>query len=99
VEHKNQEIAEWQENVDDITNWLMQENEKVNLRNSQRTDLETIESKHKREMATIKRERGVAVDKLRKEMLFNIRNIKGQMLNMNDEQLQGTTKLTVLQNI
>jgi len=32
-------------------------------------------------------------------MLISIRNVKIQMLSMNEDQLQGTTKLTVKQNI
>ena len=32
-------------------------------------------------------------------MLVSIRNVKIQMLTMNEDQLQGTTKLTVKQNI
>ena len=46
-------------------------------------------------MDVIKKERAAAIDKLRKEMLMNIRNVKIQMLTMNEDQLQGTTKLTV----
>lgn len=50
-------------------------------------------------MTGIKKEKGIAIDKLRKEMLQNIRAVKNQMLSMNEEQLQGTTKMTVKQNI
>lgn len=50
-------------------------------------------------MDGIKKERSVAIDKLRKEMLMNIRNVKTEMLTMNEEQLQGTTKMTVNQNV
>jgi len=32
-------------------------------------------------------------------MLMNIRNVKIKMLSMNEDELQGTTKLTVKQNI
>jgi hypothetical protein len=46
-------------------------------------------------MDNIKKERALAIDKLRKEMLMKIRNVKNQMLSMNEDQLQGTTKLTV----
>jgi len=50
-------------------------------------------------MDNIKKERALAIDKLRKEMLMKIRNVKNQMLSMNEDQLQGTTKLTVKQNL
>jgi len=35
---------------------------------------------------------------LRKEMLFNIKKTKANLLAMNDKQLQTTTHLTILQN-
>lgn len=38
------------------------------------------------------------IEKLRKEMLLQIRAVKVNMLNLNEEQLVGTTKLTVIQN-
>ena len=63
--------------MDDITNWLQQENEKVQLRNELKDEMEALEGKHSREIQGIKKERGQAIDKLRKEMLFNIRNVKG----------------------
>jgi len=34
-------------------------------------------NKHSNEQAEIKKDRGIAIDKLRKEMLYNIRNVKG----------------------
>ena len=37
-------------------------------------------------------------EQLRKEMLFNIKKTKANLLAMNDEQLQTTTRLTILQN-
>lgn len=36
-------------------------------------------------MDVIKKERAAAIDKLRKEMLMNIRNVKIQMLTMNED--------------
>ena len=40
---------------------------------------------HNAELADIKEKRTKEINELRKEMLFNIRNVKGQMLNMNEE--------------
>ena len=37
-------------------------------------------------------------EQLRKEMLFNIKKTKANLLSMNDKQLQTTTHLTILQN-
>jgi len=38
----------------------------------------------------------IVIDNLRKEMLLKIRAVKIKMLNMNEDQLVGTTKLTVI---
>lgn len=38
------------------------------------------------------------IDELRKQMLMQIRAVKIKMLNMNEDQLVGTTKLTVIPN-
>jgi hypothetical protein len=39
-------------------------------------ELEKLCNKHSGELENIKKERAIAIDKLRKEMLFNIRNVK-----------------------
>lgn len=43
-------------------------------------------------------ERVKETEQLRKEMLFNIKKTKANLLAMNDKQLQTTTHLTMLQN-
>jgi hypothetical protein len=88
-----------QEMIDDIKYWLEHESEKLEEKRLLEADIDALDSKHKNDIATIKKERAQAIDKLRKEMLMNIRNVKIQMLSMNEDQLQGTTKLTVKQNI
>ena len=44
------------------------------------------------------REKIQATEKLRKEMLYKIKETKANLLALNDEQLQTTTTLTILQN-
>lgn len=44
------------------------------------------------------RERILAIQKLRSEMLYKIKETKANLLALNDEQLQTTTRLTILQN-
>jgi type IV secretory pathway VirB9-like protein len=44
----------------------------------------------------IEQDKVILIDKLRKEMLLQIRAVKIKMLNMNEDQLVGTTKLTVI---
>lgn len=42
------------------------------------------------------REKIQATEKLRKEMLYKIKETKANLLALNDEQLQTTTRLTIL---
>ena len=53
---------------------------------------------HEDQKQKIKDEKIKRIDDLRKEMLLEIRQVKIKMLNMNEDQLVGTTKLTVIQN-
>ena len=76
-----------QEQIDDIRYWLEHETEKTTEKETLEKELEDLESKHRHDVATIKKERAQAIDKLRKEMLMNIRNVKIQMLSMNEDQL------------
>jgi hypothetical protein len=61
----------------------------VTKRNEQREN-------HIRIVDAIEQEKIVQIDNLRKEMLLQIRAVKIKMLNMNEDQLVGTTKLTVI---
>ena len=47
-------------------------------------------------MEEIEHDKIVQIDKLRKDMLLQIRAVKVKMLNMNEDPLVGTTKLTVI---
>lgn len=58
--------------------------------NERKTRLEQVMEKE--------REKIQATEKLRKEMLFQIKKTKANLLALNDEQLQTTTRLTILQN-
>ena len=44
------------------------------------------------------REQAQEIDKMKKEQLYQLKKSKAQLLALNDEQLQTTTKLTILQN-
>lgn len=50
------------------------------------------------EVNAMEREKIQATEKLRKEMLYKIKETKANLLALNDEQLQTTTTLTILQN-
>lgn len=49
-------------------------------------------------MNDLEREKIKATESLRKEMLHKIKETKANLLALNDEQLQTTTRLTILQN-
>ena len=53
---------------------------------------------HEQKIEEIEHDKIIQIDKLRKDMLLQIRAVKVKMLNMNEDQLVGTTKLTVIQN-
>ena len=53
---------------------------------------------HKNLIEGIERDRIKQIDKLRKDMLMQIRKVRMQNSVTNEDQLQGTTKLTVIQN-
>ena len=50
------------------------------------------------ELGEMERSKIQATEKLRKEMLYKIKETKANLLALNDEQLQTTTRLTILQN-
>ena len=50
------------------------------------------------ELGEKERDKIQATEKLRKEMLYKIKETKANLLALNDEQLQTTTRLTILQN-
>ena len=87
------------DDLDDIEHWMEKKDEKLEELSTLVNELDRGREKHEENLGIIKKERAAAIDKLRKEMLMNIRNVKMQMLDMNQDQLQGTTKLTVNQNL
>ena len=50
------------------------------------------------EVSEKEREKLMATDRLRKEMLKQIKQTKASLLSLNDQQLETTTRLTMLQN-
>ena len=70
-----------------------------NLKAERTLQLEQQREKQEQMMDEIEREKRESIDNLRKQMLLQIRAVKVKMLNMNEDQLVGTTKLTVIQNV
>ena len=65
---------------------------------SLRAALEKQKKDRMAESSEKEREKIQATEKLRKEMLYKIKETKANLLALNDEQLQTTTTLTILQN-
>lgn len=62
------------------------------------TDLAIEKKEGKIQINNQEREKIHATEKLRKEMMYKIKETKANLLALNDEQLQTTTRLTILQN-
>ena len=63
-----------------------------------RLDLEKEKKDKQFELGEKERDKIQATEELRKEMLLKIKETKANLLALNDEQLQTTTRLTILQN-
>lgn len=74
---------------------VQKETEQENLADKQR-ELRKLIEHHKQTQEEIKQDKIRQIDELRKQMLMQIRAVKIKMLNMNEDQLVGTTKLTVI---
>lgn len=53
---------------------------------------------HEKDVSEMERQKVQATEKLKKDMLFKIKETKENLLRLNDEQLHTTTRLTMLQN-
>lgn len=60
--------------------------------------MEREKKEHAQELAEKEEEKHQAIEKLRKDMLYQIKETKAQLLSLNDAELQSTTKLTIQQN-
>lgn len=69
LESYHSDINDQEERLQDITEWMEQENDKVQQRNKLREQLDRLKGKHEHEMSGIKRDKGIQIDKLRKDML------------------------------
>ena len=66
--------------------------EKLNI------DLQREKAERMQEVLEKERDKLQATEKLRKEMLYKIKETKATLLSLNEEQLETTTKMTILQN-
>lgn len=63
-----------------------------------KAELDQEKNKRNTEVNERERDKITATEALRKEMLYKIKETKANLLALNDEQLQTTTTLTILQN-
>jgi DNA repair exonuclease SbcCD ATPase subunit len=73
----------------------------LTLRSELETNKTNLEAEKKNRINDVnekEREKIQATEKLRKDMLYKIKETKANLLALNDEQLQTTTRLTILQN-
>jgi hypothetical protein len=71
----------------------------MNLRNDLESFKNGLDNEKKQRINEVnekEREKIQATEKLRKDMLYKIKETKANLLALNDEQLQTTTRLTIL---
>ena len=61
-------------------------------------DYEKEKKDHKKDVEEMDRERIKATEKLKKDMLYKIKETREHVLALNDEQLHTTTRFTILEN-
>ncbi len=94
----NQKLEDLQAKYDKIENFVLVE---ANLRSelaNTTANLEQEKKDRRNEVNEKEREKIQVTEKLRKDMLYKIKETKANLLALNDEQLQTTTRLTILQN-
>ena len=80
VEDLTKQNFEQKEKLDDIEKWMETKGFKTEQRDNLDNALKLEEQKHQDNLLNIKKEKAAEIDKLRKEMLVNIRKVKIDML-------------------
>ena len=80
VEDLTKQNFEQKEKLDDIEKWMETKGFKTEQRDNLDNALKLEEQKHQDNLLNIKKEKSAEIDKLRKEMLVNIRKVKIDML-------------------
>jgi len=75
---------------------MVSKDERVEELENLKAELKQLIAHHEKTKEEINEDKVVQIDNLRKQMLLQIRAVKIKMLNMNEDQLVGTTKLTVI---
>lgn len=83
---------------DKVDGYMKVESELREDLEAHKVELEQEKKNRRNEVNEKEREKIQATEKLRKDMLYKIKETKANLLALNDEQLQTTTRLTILQN-
>jgi hypothetical protein len=92
------EIQQLKAKIESIEQFRLKEEEITQSLKDTKQALELEKKERHQQVNAMEREKIQATEKLRKDMLFKIKETKATLLSLNDEQLNTTTRLTILQN-
>jgi erythromycin esterase-like protein len=94
----HQKLEDLQTKYDKVENFVAVEAKLREELATTRDNLDQEKKDRRNEVNEKEREKIQVTEKLRKDMLYKIKETKANLLALNDEQLQTTTRLTILQN-
>ena len=98
IQEKKELIAVKDAEIKELNEFKEQRDAILEKKNLWQQNVRSQKVAHQAILDSIEKDKIKQIDDLRKEMLLQIRAVKVKMLNMNEDQLVGTTKLTVIQN-
>ena len=96
IQYKKEEIAKKDAEIKELNEFKEQRDAILEKKNLWQQNVMSQKDAHQAILDSIEKDKIKQIDDLRKEMLLQIRAVKVKMLNMNEDQLVGTTKLTVI---
>ena len=96
IQEKKELIAVKDAEIKELNEFKEQRDAILEKKNLWQQNVMSQKDAHQAILDSIENDKIKQIDDLRKEMLLQIRAVKVKMLNMNEDQLVGTTKLTVI---
>ena len=96
IQEKKEQIAVKDAEIKELNEFKEQRDAILEKKNLWQQNVMSQKDAHQAILDSIEKDKIKQIDDLRKEMLLQIRAVKVKMLNMNEDQLVGTTKLTVI---
>ena len=96
IQEKKELIAVKDAEIKELNEFKEQRDAILEKKNLWQQNVMSQKDAHQAILDSIEKDKIKQIDDLRKEMLLQIRAVKVKMLNMNEDQLVGTTKLTVI---